>query len=432
MKISIAVSIIILAVGMAAGLWQRGRLTDLRDDRRDLVARAGELGLTFDAADSAEPTRATKRQRQIRDPQVKALAAEVAAFAAEMETRDDENGEDSKARGLALMDRMARLGADGIAEIIAVLRDDPVISDEMRENMIGSSLLMLAEKDSAAALALFSENAGLLDQGTMGGIVVSTALSNWARLDPLAALAWTRANPASVDEDDLEMLLAGASKADPRLAFKLIGEMEIDDPSSAIGTLVDEVETPEQRIAVLAALRDHLATVTDADERAALMEESLETMARNLSDEKFDDVAAWLATSRLTPEENAGFAAGISYFTTQEETGRWIGWMEKNLPAEDLADNVDNLVGQWTQQDYLAAGTWLASAPDGPGKAAAVSSYAATVAEYEPATAVQWALTLPPGETRQQTLESIYHNWPPSDARGAAEFAAKHGVGPGR
>ena len=57
---------------------------------------------------------------------------------------------------------------------------------------------------------------------------------------------------------------------------------------------------------------------------------------------------------------------------------------------------------------------------------------AATVAEYEPATAVQWALTLPPGETRQQTLESIYHNWPPSDARGAAEFAAKHGVGPGR
>jgi hypothetical protein len=50
------------------------------------------------------------------------------------------------------------------------------------------------------------------------------------------------------------------------------------------------------------------------------------------------------------------------------------------------------------------------------------------VAEYEPQTAVQWALTLPAGEGRTDTLDSIYQNWPADDAAGAAVFAAKYGI----
>ena len=93
-----------------------------------------------------------------------------------------------------------------------------------------------------------------------------------------------------------------------------------------------------------------------------------------------------------------------------------------------MTQNVENLVGQWTQQDYQAAGKWLAAAADGPAKQAAVSTYAGTVAEYEPQTAVQWALTIPAGEQRQSTFEAIYQNWPKADAEAAAVFAKQYGV----
>ena len=81
-----------------------------------------------------------------------------------------------------------------------------------------------------------------------------------------------------------------------------------------------------------------------------------------------------------------------------------------------------------THQDYLAAGKWLTAAPAGEAKNAAVSTYAETVAEYEPQTAVQWALTLPIGEARKSTLQSIYQNWPKKDAAAAATFAQQYGV----
>ena len=89
---------------------------------------------------------------------------------------------------------------------------------------------------------------------------------------------------------------------------------------------------------------------------------------------------------------------------------------------------MDGLIGQWTQQDYLAAGKWLKATPTGPAKDAAVSTYATTVAEYEPQTAVQWAMTLPAGEARHTTLQGIYENWPARDRAGAETFAKVHGL----
>ena len=53
------------------------------------------------------------------------------------------------------------------------------------------------------------------------------------------------------------------------------------------------------------------------------------------------------------------------------------------------------------------------------------------MARYEPATAAQWALTLPAGQERDATLRTIYQNWPGSDPaarEAAAAFAQTHGL----
>jgi hypothetical protein len=41
-----------------------------------------------------------------------------------------------------------------------------------------------------------------------------------------------------------------------------------------------------------------------------------------------------------------------------------------------------------------------------------------------PAAAIHWAITLPAGKERDDTLDKIYHNWPTQDPAGKAAAAA--------
>ncbi len=53
-----------------------------------------------------------------------------------------------------------------------------------------------------------------------------------------------------------------------------------------------------------------------------------------------------------------------------------------------------------------------------PAENTAIRAYAETISKYEPAAAAQWAMSLPPGKDRDQTLKSIYQNWPTADHGG--------------
>ena len=45
---------------------------------------------------------------------------------------------------------------------------------------------------------------------------------------------------------------------------------------------------------------------------------------------------------------------------------------------------------------------------------------------------MQWADTLPEGELRRETYQTILENWPKGDSAAAEAFAAKHGLKLGR
>ncbi len=435
LKFSVGISILILGLGLMIGLVHQKRLTTLQAERLELVAQAGKLGISPILTGSTGDARITKRQREGREVQAHSLAMDLAAFAKEMELHDkDGSGGDEaiQKRGMEIMARLMELDASQIKVVISGLRDDKSLSEDTRINMIGLTITMLGEDHPSAALALFTDFSDLLAGSPMGKHVVSSSLSHWANQDPLAALEWVRKNSAEhpdlADDETKQSIITGAARNDPKLAFKLITEMQLDDKSAAVQALVEAGKTPVQRTAILDALREHLATIPDESDREDLLKESLESMGRNLAEESFNSTQSWISQSKLSPEESAQFAGGLSYFNTKQDTGKWIDWMATTLPKEQLRDNVDNLIGQWTQQDYQAAGKWLAAAPDGPAKNASISTYAGTVAEYEPRTAVQWALTLPDGEERQATFETIYQNWPKNDAAAAAAFAKEHGI----
>ena len=432
MKKSIVLSLIILALGAAIRLSQERQLGELRQDYQKLTAAAGPLGVTVDFY---EP-RLTKRQRDPRDDQALAIANEWIALIREMEALEKSGERPDEAfaeRASSLEDRVHLLDVSQLKQIITEVRGNRQISDEGRRKIIVASIEAIAEKHPEMALGLVLECSDLLGKTEDRKDLLASALSSLATSNPQAAAEWIARNSASyaatADDYSHGVIIYEIAETDPKLAFKLLGSLHFEDPAQGITTIIAASEDhPEKRDAILAALRDHLTTVSNVEDREKLRAEAFESFARNFGKEDIDSVQRWIEKSQLTDGEKSQFAAGLSYSATQADTGRWVEWLSANVPADSLADPVKDIVGDWTQQDYQAAGQWLAATPESPAKHPAILAYAAAVAEYEPQVAGQWAMTLPPGPVRAETLKVIYQNWPSSDPVGAAAFVREHGM----
>ena len=147
----------------------------------------------------------------------------------------------------------------------------------------------------------------------------------------------------------------------------------------------------------------------------------------NAAKEGFEAGSKWLENAALNREQLAEFC-DLSYGIKREETGKWIEWIGTKLPVEKSKDNIRRMVQNWTENDYQAAGKWLAATPDGPSKNISIRYYAETVAKHEPESAAQWAMTLPPGQDRDETLKNIYQNWPENDDAAKQAFRKSHGI----
>jgi hypothetical protein len=436
MKISIALAILILVIAAAFGWRDHERLASVRASHAALVAEAAALGISIDPAHTDGRPLVTRRaEREDNQAAAKEAAVKFIAFAKEMEAMQkagERPDEAMQKRIIEIMDLMMSLNASQLKILIAEVRAAGDLKDETRQELIGFSIMTMANDHPQAALTLFTESSDLLKDNPMGNHVVSAALGRWAKDDPLGALDWVRKNgekfPDLVTEEAKSAVVSGAADHDPKLALQLIGELKLKDASRAISRITGAAKTPEERTAVLATIREHAASLADQAERERLMNSSIMSFAYSAAGEGFQAGSQWINNS-FSPEELGNLAQGWMYDVAKPaETGQWIEWIGKALPPEKADKSVAGWVGNWTRKDYRAAGTWLASAPEGPVKQAAVRGYAETVAPYDPQTAAQWALTLPADEKRAQTLMQIYHRWPKDDAAGAAAFAQEHGI----
>lgn len=237
MKISIALSILILAAAAALGWHDHQRLVTVREHPTQLVAEAATLGLALDPSRRADPVRITKRERENKEVDAKAAAAEFIAFAKEMEAIERRGGppdEATQKRIMEFMDRMMSLDSAQLKILIAEIRADKSLKDESRQDLISFSIMTLANDHPQTALALFTESSDLFkDSNMMSEHVISSSLAKWAKDDPLTALEWVRKNgeklPDLVTDDAKCGMISGAATNDPKSAFKLIGEFKIKD-----------------------------------------------------------------------------------------------------------------------------------------------------------------------------------------------------------
>ena len=435
MKISIAFSALILVIAAGLGWQNHQQLDSTRQHHAKLVAEAATLGMTLDPSHPADPVRVTKRERENREADAKQAAVEFIAFAKEMEAIEKKGSppdEATRKKIMEFMDRMMSLDASQLKILIAEVRADNSLKDETRNNLIGFSIMTLANDHPQAALALFTESSDLFKDNNMSEHVVSSSLSKWAKDDPLAALDWVRKNgekfPELVTDDAKRGLVSGAATNDPKLAFQLLGELGLKDTTQAISGIMSAAKTPQERTATLAALRDHLAALPDEKARTEAATKAMAGLTRGLAQEGFASATQWIDRANLSPDELGGIAGGLNYSAKSGESGQWIEWLGDTLPPDKSDKSIRNMVRNWTENDYQAAGKWLATAPDGPAKNTSIRSYAETVSKYEPETAAQWALTLPPGKDRDATLKKIHDNWPKDDAAAKEAFAKEHGI----
>ena len=439
MKISAAVSLLILVAAALIG-WtgQRGELAKAEAEHARLISEAAALGiLSIDPDDPEKELRVTKRGRaDVRaDKLAEAheVAREVIAFAIEMK-RLEESGkaqdEAMQERTLALIDRMLSLDGGQLETVIADFRASKEVDGDIRNGILSFAILALAEEHPETALKLFTEGGDDLLRESVGKYQLSAALAKFAEQDPNAALEWVRVNsgkhPDLVTDDVKNGLVRGAAKNDMKLAFGLITELGIKDASDALSEIADSVEDMKERKEFLGLLRDFSKKEAGSSGSGALS-----YLAPGIAKEGFAAGSRWIAENKLSPAEIAVLAGNIAMNAKGSEKGQWIEWMGDGLSGKERETKIETSVQQWTQKDHRAAGEWLAGLPEGPAKVPAVASFARTVADYDPQIASQWALTMPPGEKRKETLREIYQRWPKDDVAGNAAreaFAREHGI----
>ncbi|HEY8962800.1 MAG TPA: hypothetical protein VIM57_11410 [Luteolibacter sp.] len=437
MKLSLSAAVLILVIATGFGWHDHQQLIHSRERHATLLVEAASFGISLDSSKSNGVARVlhSHGDRTIRP---KLTPAECIAFVKEMKEaekkRGDQPNEALQRRHMEFMDRLAALSATELQALLTEIQATPDLDDESRQGLVFLATRALINDHPQTALSVLLESPDLFKEGFWRKNILSSAIQRLANDNPMAAVEWIRNHgekfPDLVDDDAKENLLSSISLQNPKLAFQLIGEFGFKESGSVVSEIARAARTPEERTTTLVALRARLATL-ESKRASEETKQAMRSFGQNAAREGFESVTSWVANSHFSPEELTGFASGLAYGVKPAETGRWIEWLDHTLPSGKSEESIGLMMNRWTEKDYQAAGTWLTQTADGPAKQAAIVSYAAAVAPYEPETAAEWAMTLPAGKKRDEALKSIYRKWPKDDpaAKEAAEaFAEKHGI----
>jgi hypothetical protein len=414
---------IILGAGLAYDFTRQSQSASLVERGEKLEAKAKSLGI------SIEQGRSRPRDRAAASGSLDAgETRDIKARLIDMIVADED-----EEKILDLMTRLLAMSPDAIGGLIEDLRKEAGLSEEQKREATSMLLFAMAGTNPEQAATMAHELRDFLKEDFMGDHVLQLSLASWAANEPDAALDWFRqrmqGDAKAFDDETKSALLGGIAGSDPARAFLELKHLKLEGEADAISNIMSSaIGNPETRDQAVTALRNAIAASDDEEQREALLDNGWLAVGETLQGEGYAKATEWMESMNLTKEELASLAGGLGYYGTAAETGQWITWIETNLTPEDADSPVRELMGEWTEQDYLAAGNWLATAPEGQAKQAAVVSYVEAVSTYEPQIAEQWALTLPVGEQRDEALGVIRENWPDSDPDGAKAFAARHGM----
>jgi hypothetical protein len=354
-----------------------------------------------------------------REANVRTIARAIIAFAKdqkELEKSGQQMDQETKKRAMDVFEKLMDLKEADFAILLEEVRSDSSLPKEAQAELIGMSVMMLAQQNPRSALKLVLESKDLLKENPGMSFMAGMAIGRLAETDPAAAFAWMEEHKDSGFVNDMarQQALAGLAKADPERALRNILDQKEEDPGKSgqfsSSRFAGSIAQGANRDTLLAAVRKVTADppAPGAEKKVTELRDAvLAGIGSQLVRGGFDTAALWLESTTLSPEEKSQVLNGVTGGLYGTDPTPWLGWMQKNLPAAQFDTQTGAIIRQWTQRDYNAVGTWLNTQPVGPAKDAATISFAETLIPHEPEAARRWIDTLPAGEKKNDLLKQL-------------------------
>lgn len=406
MKISISISLLMVAVAAILVMQGNRELAVLRLEQGKLITEAAGLGIT--SPNETRSQRPARPERAGKPASARQIALDLIRLTQHLaHTRETGALPDIAAEDklLETLQQLRSLGTDSIKTVIEEILNDPTLTDELRAKLLTQAIDALAERDPHAALSLLIGDNNPFTDAKIRSERILESLTTWARMDSAAAVAWFRANPLPFIEKKsmMEALVVGAGRTDLKAAVDLIKELGVPI-TGVLGKITAELRDYAHRTEFMTLVRAELPA-----DMIVMM--ALKFMAADIGKGPFDETIRWINENELNEQEIQWLLIGAANRADESEKPRWIDWINGRIPEGSRDEQIGKLVEAWTSHDHQATGAWVMSLPNGPTKLTAIGSFAQGVAFRDPLTATRWALTLPPGKQRNAALKTIYDIW---------------------
>lgn len=433
MKTALILTFIILAGGAAADRFIRGKTGEANEALRKAAAASIPSGKTVESRGD------TGRPRSAGASDTRSLLGGLLAFAKGLDTSSDKDDLATlDARRDAMLDwqrRLTGLEPGQMKDLIAGILSAPELGEESRQSLLNLLLESLTERHPLEVLKIISADPTLIGDPGWKMRITSDAMVRGAGEAPGEVIRWYEEHGASFSDREKDIItdrvLRALGQTDPELAFRMIKGLGVPNIEYATGAIASSARTLDQASESLAAFREHLPAFGNPEVQDNLRFGVNRTLITNSFSHGFDEAVDWIGKAGFSQKELADYIFRVRRHVRQEEAPRWLGWIDENISDRAIVSQViPELVGDWTQTDYMAAGGWLESQPDSDVKTSAVRSHALTLARHQPEAAARWAATMPEGDARSTTMKMVLDRWRTTDAAAADAFASQHGVRP--
>jgi hypothetical protein len=275
-----------------------------------------------------------------------------------------------------------------------------------------------ASSDPVNAAKYYSANPrefSFMGGGPMGGMMggdngAGTIASEWAKLDPDAALAWANGLEGRDKSGAVTAALREIAAKDPQKAIQVAGTLTGDDQARAYREIAGQYAASDY-----SAAKAWISTLP-ADQQAQAMSEAITSLAK---------------------QDPTKAAAELSSIPEGRERDRALGdvanAMSKTDPAAAVAlvassggERADNSlrepIAAWVAQDSAAALSYINNSLSGDMKDTALASYVFSNTAADPSTLMSVAEGITDEGERSRAISVNYMRWSNEDKTAADEY----------
>jgi hypothetical protein len=314
------------------------------------------------------------------------------------------------------------------------------LPEDLRANVQGTAIQVLAQRDPKAALAWFAQ----MPRGVAARAgTLPTIARTYATRDAEGALAWARSLQPP-EPGVMAAVISGIADTDPARAFDLASELS--SPMEQTQALQSVVSTTVMRDPASAvSLLERLLASPNSAQRQGLVQMALSTLASRdpskaaewlianpgQSTEAVMQVASGYArtdparaasySSRLTGDARVAWLRGVASAYAQVDSRGALEWVEQ-LRGTAEYDEAAFAIVQSAPQDPAAAARLLESIGRDDYQRNGVGAVAMRWTNIDPAAAANWATNLRDPTQRMLAVQMVASNWATQNASAAREW----------